>query len=55
MDDFNLTSLSESRNEWVSRLMNTMTPYIVDGFKEIFTEYECLPEIRVPSTAPRRC
>lgn len=38
MDDFNLTSLSESRNEWVSRLMNTMTPYIVDGFKEIFTE-----------------
>ena len=38
MDDFNLSSLSESRNEWVSRLMNTMTPYISEGFKEIFNE-----------------
>ena len=38
MDDFNLSSLSESRNEWVSRLMNTMTPYIIEGFKEIFLE-----------------
>ena len=38
MDDFNLSSLSESRNEWVARLMNTMCPYIMDGFKAIFTE-----------------
>ena len=38
MDDFNLTSLSESRNEWVTRLMNTMTPYILAGFEAIFTE-----------------
>ena len=38
MDDFNLNSLSESRNEWISRLMNTMTPYIIEGFKAIFTD-----------------
>ena len=38
MDDFNLGSLNESRNEWVSRLMNVMTPNIVDGFKAIFTD-----------------
>ena len=25
-------------NEWVSRLMNVMTPNIVDGFKAIFTD-----------------
>ena len=38
MDDFDLTSLSESRNEWVSRLVTIMTPNIVEGFKAIFTE-----------------
>lgn len=38
MDDFNLGSLNESRNEWVSRLLNVMTPNIVDGFKALFTD-----------------
>ena len=38
MDDFNLGSLNESRNEWVSRLLNVMTPHIADGFKAIFTD-----------------
>tara|TARA_B100001093_G_scaffold473451_1_gene497389 strand:- start:40 stop:1155 length:1116 start_codon:yes stop_codon:yes gene_type:complete len=38
MDDFNLGSLNESRNEWVSRLLNVMTPNIADGFKALFTD-----------------
>ena len=38
MDDFKISSLQESRNEWVSRLVNILTPHIIDGFKSIFTE-----------------
>ena len=38
MDDFNVTSLQESRNEWVSRLINIISPFILDGFKSIYTE-----------------
>lgn len=38
MDDYNLNSLQESKNEWVSRLVNILTPYILEGFKSIFTE-----------------
>ena len=38
MDDFNLGSLNESRNDWVSRLLNVMTPNIADGFKALFTD-----------------
>jgi len=38
MDDYNMTSLQESRNEWVSRLVNIMVPQIVVGLKSIFTE-----------------
>lgn len=33
-----MTSLQESRNEWVSRLVNILTPFIIEGFKSIFTE-----------------
>ena len=33
-----MSSLQESRNEWVSRLVNILTPFIVEGFKSIFTE-----------------
>lgn len=38
MDDYSLTSLSESKNEWCSRLVDTLTPAIIDGLKSIYTE-----------------
>jgi hypothetical protein len=38
MDDYSLTSLSESKNEWCSRLVDTLTPAIVEGLKSIYTE-----------------
>jgi len=38
MDDFQLSSLNESKNEWCSRLINIFTPNIVDGLKSIFNE-----------------
>ena len=46
MDDFNLGNLNEARNEWSARLMNIVTPHIIDGFNTIFKEaYElCLEE-----------
>jgi hypothetical protein len=37
MDDFNIASLNESRNEWCVRLVNILTPCIIGGFKSIFT------------------
>ena len=38
MDDFNVSSLHESKNEWGSRLLTILTPHIVDGLKSIFDE-----------------
>tara|TARA_Y100000992_G_scaffold51816_1_gene30706 strand:- start:2544 stop:3632 length:1089 start_codon:yes stop_codon:yes gene_type:complete len=38
MDDFNINSLQESKNEWVSRLVNILAPHITDGFRQIYTE-----------------
>jgi hypothetical protein len=38
MDDFNVSSLHESRNEWASRLVTILTPAIIDGYKSIFQE-----------------
>lgn len=38
MDDFNMASLQESKNEWVSRLINILTPHIIEGFRQIYTE-----------------
>ena len=38
MDDFNMNSLQESKNEWVSRLINILAPHITDGFRQIYTE-----------------
>ena len=38
MDDFNMNSLQESKNEWVSRLVTILTPHIIDGFRQIYTE-----------------
>jgi len=38
MDDYNITSLQESNNEWVSRLISVLTPCIVKGTNTIFSE-----------------
>jgi hypothetical protein len=38
MDDFNLGSLYESRNEWISRLITIITPCVFKGIKAIFDE-----------------
>lgn len=38
MDDFNVSSLHESRNEWCARLLTILTPLIVEGFRSIFDE-----------------
>ena len=38
MDDFTLTNLYESRNEWCSRLVNIFTPFIAEGIRSIFNE-----------------
>ncbi len=38
MDDYSITSLNESKNEWCARLVNILTPCILDGLKSIFNE-----------------
>jgi hypothetical protein len=38
MDDFNLSTIIESKNEWCARLTNTLTPSIIEGLRSIFTE-----------------
>lgn len=38
MDDFNVSALHESKNEWGSRLVTLMTPLIIDGYKSILEE-----------------
>lgn len=38
MDDFNVGSLHESKNEWGARLLTIMTPLIVEGLRSIFEE-----------------
>jgi hypothetical protein len=38
MDDFVLTNLYESRNEWCSRLVNIFTPLVIEGVRSIFNE-----------------
>lgn len=38
MDDFSSATLHESRNEWASRLINMLTPAIIDGYRSIFEE-----------------
>lgn len=38
MDDFNISSLHESKNEWGARLITIITPLIIEGFKSIFDE-----------------
>jgi Family of unknown function (DUF5764) len=38
MDDFVPSTLNESRNEWASRLINILTPLIIEGIRSIFDE-----------------
>ena len=38
MDDFVLSNLNESRNEWCSRLVTILTPLIMEGVRSIFAE-----------------
>jgi len=38
MDDFNVSSLHESKNEWGARLLTILTPLVVEGFRSIFEE-----------------
>jgi len=38
MDDFVISNLHESRNEWCSRLVSIFTPLVADGIRSIFNE-----------------
>lgn len=38
MDDFNVSALHESKNEWGSRLVTLLTPLVIDGYKSILDE-----------------
>ena len=38
MDDFVLSNLHESRNEWCSRLVSIFCPLVVEGIQSIFKE-----------------
>lgn len=38
MDDFVLSNLQESKNEWCSRLISIFTPLVAEGVKSIFNE-----------------
>ena len=38
MDDYNLNVLSEAKNEYSSRLINILSPLVIQGIKSIFNE-----------------
>ena len=38
MDDFVISNLHESRNEWCSRLVSIFTPLVNEGIRSIFNE-----------------
>ena len=38
MDDYNINSIIESKNEWCVRLTNILTPCMIEGIKSIFDE-----------------
>ncbi len=38
MDDFNINSLHESKNEYGARLLSMLTPLIIQGYKSMFRE-----------------
>ena len=38
MDDYNLSTLIDSKNEWCIRLTNILTPCLIEGVKSVFDE-----------------
>ena len=38
MDDFVISNLQESRNEWCCRLVSIFTPLVEEGLKSIFED-----------------
>lgn len=38
MDDFNVSSLHESKNEWGARLLTILTPLVIEGLRIIFDD-----------------
>ena len=38
MDDFNVSGLSESRNEYSAMLVSRLTPQVITGINSIFNE-----------------
>lgn len=42
MDDYDINTLVESKNEWCARLLNILTPQIIVGFKSVFAEAQKL-------------
>jgi hypothetical protein len=38
MDDFSISNLHESTNEWSARLITILTPFIIDGLKSILKD-----------------
>jgi len=38
MDDFSVSSLTDSKNEWCARLLNILTPTVTQGLNSIFNE-----------------
>ena len=38
MDDFDLSSIIESKNEWCARFVNILTPCMIQGIRSIFNE-----------------
>ena len=38
MDDYSINSLVESKNEWCARLVNILTPCLIEGIKSVFEE-----------------
>ena len=38
MDDYNLNTITESKNEWCARLVNILTPSLIEGIKSVFEE-----------------
>ena len=38
MDDYNLSTIIESKNEWCARLTNTLTPCFIEGLRSVFNE-----------------
>ena len=38
MDDYSIASLNDSKNEWCSRLIDILLPYVLHGIQSIFNE-----------------